>query len=40
MTNYCSTRAFGVKPLRLVSQPLRALGLDRSARPSKRAVAT
>ena len=35
MTNCCSARACAVKPLRLVAQPLRALGLDRSARPSK-----
>src|SRR5262249_6396030 len=37
MTNYRSARAGAVKPLRLVAQPLRALGLDRSARPSKEA---
>ena len=37
MTNYRSARAGAVKPLRLVAQPLRALGVDRSARPSKEA---
>jgi len=35
MTNYRSARACAVKPLRLLAQPLRALGLDPSARPSK-----
>jgi hypothetical protein len=32
---YCMDLLKGVKPLRLVAQPSRALGLDHSARPSK-----
>jgi len=39
MTNYRSARAGAVEPLRLMAQPLRALGLDRSARPRKGAIA-
>src|ERR1700747_3421276 len=35
MTNYRSARACAVKPLRLGGATLRALGLDRSARPKQ-----
>jgi hypothetical protein len=38
MTNYRSARACAVKPLRLVAQPLRALGLDRAGAAKQRGL--
>src|SRR5215471_17477726 len=35
MAHYRSARAFAVNPARLKARPLRAAGIDRSARPSK-----